>query len=81
MNSERIIIVVLAIALVVGVALLFFSLAGFFTPRLENNAQNFQQFSSKENPADICGVPPGTDPQQWKEHLSHHPDKYSQCLK
>ncbi len=33
-----------------------------------------------ENPADKCAVPQGYDEQSWKEHMSHHPDRYKECL-
>ncbi|MBS3158459.1 hypothetical protein J4206_04185 [Candidatus Woesearchaeota archaeon] len=33
-----------------------------------------------ENPADKCAVPEGYDEQSWKEHMSHHPDRYKGCL-
>ena len=81
MNNEKFIVALLAIAFIGAALLAFFSIAGFFAPKLENNAANFQQFASQANPEDVCAVPAGTDPVQWREHLSHHPDLYSQCLK
>lgn len=81
MGSEKIVTGILAVAIIAGVALLYFSLSGTPGKNLENNAQNFQQLSAKENPNDICAVPPGEDPVKWEEHLGHHPDKYAQCLK
>ena len=72
---------ILAAAIIAGVALLYFSLSGTSGKTLENSAQNFEQFSAKEDPNDICAVPPGEDPVKWKEHLDHHPDQYAQCLK
>ena len=81
MEKEKLIVALLAIAFIGAVVLAIFSLSGFFSPKLENNAANFQQFASQANPEDVCAVPAGTDPAQWREHLSHQPDLYSQCLK
>ncbi|MBI2135483.1 hypothetical protein HYU06_00235 [Candidatus Woesearchaeota archaeon] len=33
-----------------------------------------------ENPADKCAVPEGYDDKSWKDHMSHHPDRYKECL-
>ena len=46
---------------------------------LENNQQNFEQYTAAEL-SDKCAVPPGQDPEQWKQHLGHHPDLYAECL-
>ncbi len=27
-----------------------------------------------------CEAPAGYNPAVWKEHMSHHPDKYQDCL-
>ena len=80
MNSEKIIFVLLFASLIVAVLLVVISITVFFSPGVENNASNFQKFSSQQNPDDICAVPPGQDPVQWKEHLGHHPDLYAKCL-
>ena len=37
-----------------------------------------QQAGKGEIP-DKCKAPPGTDEAQWKQHLSHHPDQFSDC--
>lgn len=29
---------------------------------------------------DICATPSGYTDEQWKEHMSHHPDMYKECL-
>ncbi|MBI4210279.1 MAG: hypothetical protein HY544_02110 [Candidatus Diapherotrites archaeon] len=81
MDNEKIVTGILAVAIIAGVALLYFSLSETPVKKLENNSQNFGQFSAKEDPNDICAVPPGEDPVKWEEHLGHHPDRYAQCLK
>ncbi len=68
-------------ALAVGVVVLLWSVASAIAPQgLQNTPQNYQNLVAAENPEDICAVPPGYDSQQWREHMSHHPDKYAQCL-
>jgi hypothetical protein len=29
---------------------------------------------------DKCATPPGYTDEQWKQHMSHHPDRYRECL-
>jgi len=48
---------------------------------LQHTAANYQQFVSAESAGDICKTPAGYTDEQWKEHMSHHPDRYAQCLK
>ena len=36
------------------------------------------QAEVKNNP---CAVPPGYTNESWYEHMSHHPDRYKECLK
>ena len=42
---------------------------------------NYNKFVQSENQEDICKTPAGYTDQQWIEHMSHHPDLYSECLK
>ncbi|HLC93166.1 MAG TPA: hypothetical protein VJH23_05675 [archaeon] len=79
MIDEKIVAALFAGAIAIGAMVLYFSATGQ-PDKLENTPSNFAQFTSNENPEDICAVPAGTDPGQWKEHLGHHPDKYAQCL-
>ncbi len=30
---------------------------------------------------DICATPPGYTDESWRQHMSHHPDRYAECLK
>lgn len=30
---------------------------------------------------DICATPPGYTDESWRQHMSHHPDMYAECLK
>ncbi len=80
MIDEKILIAVFAGAIVIGAMVLYFS-ATSQPNKLENTPSNFAELTKNQNPEDICAVPAGTGPEQWKEHLGHHPDKYAQCLK
>ena len=40
----------------------------------------YQNALDSENILDICATPAGYTDQEWKEHMSHHPDRYAQCL-
>ena len=31
--------------------------------------------------SDKCATPAGYTDEQWKQHMSHHPDMYEECLK
>ena len=31
--------------------------------------------------SNLCEVPPGYTNESWYEHMSHHPDRYKECLK
>ena len=35
---------------------------------------------SKKSGADKCKLQPGYTEQDWKEHMSHHPEIYKECL-
>jgi len=41
---------------------------------------SYQQALASENPEDICKAPAGYTEESWREHMSHHPDRYSRCL-
>ncbi len=36
---------------------------------------------SSQNTNNICQVPLGYTEEAWKEHMSHHPDQYRECLR
>ena len=80
MVDQKILVALFAGAIVIGAMVLYFS-ATSQSAKLENTPSNFRQSTNNQNPDDICAVPAGTDPEQWKQHLSHNPDKYAQCLK
>ena len=31
--------------------------------------------------SDKCATPSGYTDQAWREHMSHHPDRYAECLR
>ena len=81
MNNEKIVLILFSIIIIASVAIMLYTLLPTSAPVLENNGTNFQAYAARADPNDICAVPTGTDPEEWKEHLSHHPDIYAECLK
>ena len=69
--------VILYILLFIVFIFLIFSLTFFF---IKNSSQEkYNEFVSAEQ-EDKCVTPPGYNEQEWKEHMSHHPDRYKGCL-
>jgi len=62
-----------AVALIVVAVLLWFMTSAGPAPAVQSSA-NAQS-------ADICTPQPGYSEQEWREHMSHHPDMYAECLK
>ena len=73
-KSENIILyVILGLVLIA----LVFSISTFFSKGYSQ--QDYNKFVSAEL-EDKCKTPPGYTDQQWEEHMSHHPDRYKECL-
>ena len=70
-SREILLYVVVAIALVVSFSFAFMD--NGHTEAKYERAVNAEQ-------ADICSAPPGYSEAEWKEHMSHHPDRYGECL-
>ena len=47
--------------------------------QLQNTQENYAQFVADEA-SDKCQTPAGYTDEQWREHMGHHPDRYSECL-
>lgn len=81
MKSEKIFIIVLVVLAVGGFA---WSLLSFFSTKesvsvVENTSENFDKAVQAELP-DICQTPQGYTDEQWREHMSHHPERYQECF-
>jgi len=81
LSIEKMALVVVVIA---GLALLGYSLSGLLGLSASNNdfqhsQENFESFTQAEL-SDICQTPPGYDEEVWRQHMSHHPDRYAGCL-
>ena len=63
--------------LVLIILALTYSAYNFYDTRYGGS---YQKAISSENSNDICATPSGYTDEQWKEHMSHHPDRYKQCL-
>ena len=61
--------IIVAVAIVAVSAFLFVS----------NRYTSYNRAISSELP-DKCATPEGYTDQQWRDHMSHHPDRYAECL-
>jgi len=74
MNKDILLYILLGIA-VLG---LVWTMYGFVKQPYTN--EQYQNALASENTQDICATPAGYTDKDWKEHMSHHPDRYKQCL-
>lgn len=75
MDDNKFYYVLLGVAIALLVVAFFMM---FQTPKTSNVQQNVV---STAGSLDECATPPGQDTVTWREHLSHHPDKYAKCFK
>ena len=69
----------IACIILAGVALLlFYAGAGFV--KQNYFGVNYQKALDSQG-EDKCKAPEGYTEEEWKEHMSHHPDQYKECLK
>jgi len=82
MNTEKLLITILVVLALGGLA---WSATSFFSSNngsktlIENTPENFDKALQVELP-DKCKTPQGYTEEQWREHMSHHPDRYQECL-
>ena len=74
-DITKIISYVLLVVLVIAIA---FSMFNYYKTSRYSSA--YQQALSAQDPTDKCKTPPGYTDESWKDHMSHHPDKYKECL-
>ena len=70
---------VLYVAIIVAVFVLVISIAAMAQPKYTQS--DYQKMKSVEVPNDNCATPAGYTDADWKQHMSHHPDQYAECLK
>jgi len=68
----------LYVMIVIAISILAYSIYGVYTSYFGANYQNALKAENTSNP---CATPQGYTEQEWKEHMSHHPDRYKDCLK
>ena len=69
--------ILLYILLGVVIIALIFSISTFFNKGYSQS--DYNKFVSAEG-ADKCKTPEGYTDKEWKDHISHHPDRYRECL-
>lgn len=80
---------VIALAVLAGIVMLGSAVLNLNTPQqtiqpnnsagLQNTQENYEEFISAEL-EDKCAVPEGYTEEDWKTHMSHHPERYEGCL-
>lgn len=70
---------VLYAAIIFAVFLLAVSVVAVMQPKYVQD--DYQKAKASEIPGDKCATPPDYTDADWKEHMSHHPDQYAECLK
>ena len=73
-DYEKIILYGLLVVIVIG---LVFSISTFFSKGYSQ--KEYDKFVSAEG-NNKCETPEGYTDQEWKDHMSHHPDRYKECL-
>lgn len=69
--------IIIYILIIFGVLLMGLVIYGLFD-KTYTNKQYTKALASEQE--DICATPQGYTDEQWKEHMSHHPDSYKNCL-
>lgn len=73
----------ITIILIAAIGGLLWSVSGFFSlgtrSQVANTPVNYQRAVQVQGP-DKCQAPEGYTDQEWREHMSHHPDQYAECL-
>lgn len=54
-------------------------IASFLGYQWYQNYGSYRKAMSSEL-TDKCATPPGYTDESWREHMSHHPDRYKECL-
>lgn len=69
-------IIIYGILIIVIIALIF-TISNFFSKGYSQ--EEYNSFVSAEG-ANKCETPSGYTDQEWKDHMSHHPERYKECL-
>lgn len=60
-----------------AIIIVFVAIALIFTV---SNAIKINNMKENKKIDNVCEVPEGYTEESWNEHMSHHPDRYKQCL-
>lgn len=72
--SKRIISYKIILYIIIGILILGLLVMTFYP----NMIYSFKD--SVKSGDDKCSPPPGQTEEKWREHMSHHPDIYKECL-
>lgn len=79
MKKNKISFEISATTVVLILSIILFSAVAYFFISSRYGI-NYQQALATENPDDICKPPAGYTEEEWREHMSHHPERYEQCF-
>lgn len=74
-NNEAFLYISLAIVFIVMVWSIVTVIA-----QPQYSQSDYQKALKAENSSNPCATPQGYTDEQWRTHMSHHPDRYAQCL-
>lgn len=79
---EKVLLTLLGLVLVLGMVWVFQSWwqSSSLTSSVSQSFNNYDLAKQAEEPTDPCSPPAGYTEESWREHMSHHPDQYQQCL-
>lgn len=75
MNIEKIILILVLIFLIIGSLFFIFGMN-----KNSYSEENFQKAIAAQDSGDKCKTPAGYSDEEWREHMSHHPEMYEGCL-
>lgn len=74
-ENNSVLVYAVIVLLIIAISFAVYSLL-----KLRYYGANYVRAIQSENPSDKCKTPPGYTDEAWKEHMSHHPDRYRECL-
>ena len=69
--------IVLYAVLMVGIVI--FAVTAYYTLVPQYSQANYNKALQAEL-TDKCATPPGYTDAAWRQHMSHHPDRYAGCI-
>jgi len=75
--------VIMYILIVILIIAAIYSVVNYYKNyKIKSNyyGSDYTNALSAQDPLDKCKTPAGYTDESWREHMSHHPDQYKECL-